>query len=477
MGADAGSSEALVLTLAASTVDLARIQFAMTSLYHFLFVPLTLGLALLVAIMQTVWYRGGDEAWLRLTRFFGTLMLINFAIGVATGLVQEFQFGMNWSVYSKFVGDVFGAPLAIEGLAAFMLESTFLGLWIFGWGRLSKRVHLATVWLFALGTWLSAFFIIVANSWMQRPVGSDVVNGRAELTSVWDLMSNRLALWAYGHVILVGITTAAVIMFGVACWHIVRGRNQELFTKAAKLALIVGVPISAINLWWGSHLGIVITDYQPMKIASTEAQWDTCQPCAFSLFQIGGFTESDQTPSFSIQIPKLLSFLATGSFNGEVQGITPLQKQETRDYGRGNYKPPIETTYWAMRAMAYLGSLVFLVLGVGALLWWRKRFERSRWFLWVGVCTVPLPYLAALAGWVLTEVGRQPWIVWGLLRTADANSPSVSTSTLTLSLIVFGLLYLALTVLNFVLLRRYARFDPPDVGGDGDEFAVPVASY
>ena len=464
-------------TLAVSTVNLARTQFAMTSLYHFLFVPLTLGLALLVAIMQTIWYRGGDEAWLRLTRFFGTLMLINFAVGVATGLVQEFQFGMNWSVYSKFVGDVFGAPLAIEGLAAFMLESTFLGLWIFGWGRLSKRVHLATVWLFALGTWLSAFFIIVANSWMQRPVGSDVVNGRAELTSVWDLMSNRLALWAYGHVILVGITTAAVVMFGVACWHLVRGRNQDLFMKAAKLALIVGVPISALNLWWGSHLGIVITDYQPMKIASTEAQWDTCQPCAFSLFQIGGFTESDQTPTFSIQIPKLLSFLATGSLNGEVQGITPLQKQETRNYGRGNYKPPIETTYWAMRGMAYLGSLVFLVLGVGALLWWRKRFERSRWFLWAGVCTVPLPYLAALAGWVLTESGRQPWIVWGLLQTADANSPSVSSSTLTLSLIVFGLLYLALTVLNFALLRRYARFDPPDVGGEGDEFAVPAVSY
>ncbi len=295
MGADAGSSEALVLTLAASTVDLARIQFAMTSLYHFLFVPLTLGLALLVAIMQTVWYRRGDEAWLRLTRFFGTLMLINFAIGVATGLVQEFQFGMNWSVYSKFVGDVFGAPLAIEGLAAFMLESTFLGLWIFGWGRLSKRVHLATVWLFALGTWLSAFFIIVANSWMQRPVGSDVVNGRAELTSIWDLLSNRLALWAYGHVIMVGITTAAVVMFGVACWHIVRGRNQELFTKAAKLALIVGVPISAVNLWWGSHLGIVITDYQPMKIAATEALWDTEQPASFSVFQIGGFTKEDQT--------------------------------------------------------------------------------------------------------------------------------------------------------------------------------------
>jgi cytochrome d ubiquinol oxidase subunit I len=466
------------MTVAVTTVELARLQFAMTSLYHFLFVPLTLGLAPLVAVMQTLWYRSGEEAWLRLARFFGTLMLINFAIGVATGLVQEFQFGMNWSVYSEFVGDVFGAPLAIEGLAAFMLESTFLGLWIFGWDRLSKRVHLATIWLVALGTWLSAFFIIVANSWMQRPVGSDVVDGRAELTSVWQLLSNRLALWAYGHVLLVGITTASVVIFGVACWHLLRGRNEDLFRKAAKLALIVGVPISAVNLWWGSHLGIVITDYQPMKIAATEALWDTEQPAAFSLFQIGGFTKEDQTPSFDIEIPKLLSFLATGSFNGEVQGLNPLQSQYEREFGRGNnYTPPVETTYWAMRAMAYLGSLVFLVLGVGALLWWRKRFETSRWFLWVGVCTVPLPYLAALAGWVLTEVGRQPWIVWGLLETADANSPSVSSTTIAVSLGVFGLLYLALTVLNFVLLRRYARLDPPDVGGEGDEFGTPVVSY
>ena len=215
-----------------------------------------------------------------------------------------------------------------------------------------------------------------------------------------------------------------------------------------------------------------------MKIAATEALWETEQPAAFSIFQIGGFTKEDQTPSFEIEIPKLLSFLATGSFNGEVQGLNPLQQQEERDFGRGNnYMPPVETTYWSMRVMAYLGSLVFLVFGVGALLWWRKKFETSRWFLWIGVCAVPLPYLAALAGWMLTEVGRQPWIVWGLLQTADANSPSVSSTTIALSLGVFGLLYLTLTVLNFVLLRRYARFDPPEIGGDGDEFSVPAVSY
>jgi cytochrome bd ubiquinol oxidase subunit I len=466
-----------LLPLGLTTVDLARLQFASTSLYHFLFVPLTLGLAPIVAIMQTIWYRTGDEAWLRLTRFFGTLMLINFAVGVATGLVQEFQFGMNWSVYSTFVGDVFGAPLAIEGLAAFFLESTFLGLWIFGWDRLSRRVHLATVWLFTLGTWLSAAFIIVANSWMQRPVGSHVVDGRAELTSIWQLLTNRFAISAYTHVVLVGLTTAATVVFGIACWHLVRGRNRELFLRAATLALVVGIPTAGINLVVGSHLGIVVTDYQPMKIASTEALWNTEQPASFSLFQIGGFTKDDPTPSFSIEIPKLLSFLATGSPNGKVAGIDELQAQEAARFGPGDYTPPVETAYWSMRIMAYAGSLVFLVLLAGGWLRWRGSLERRRWFLWVGVCSIPLPYVAALAGWVLSEVGRQPWIVWGLLKTANANSPAVGTGTIVLSLGVFVLLYGALAVVDVVLMRRYARVDPPEIGGHGDEMPLPVVSY
>jgi cytochrome d ubiquinol oxidase subunit I len=465
-----------VSTLAVTTVDLARIQFATTSLYHFLFVPLTLGLAPLVAVMQTMWHRTGNDAWLRLTRFFGTLMLINFAIGVATGLVQEFQFGMNWSVYSTFVGDVFGAPLAIEGLAAFFLESTFLGLWIFGWNRLGRRMHLATVWLFALGSWLSALFIMVANSWMQRPVGSEVVDGRAELTSIWELLTNRFAIWAFAHVILVGLTTAAVVVLGVSCWHFLCGRNVEIFRHAAKLALIVLVPVSAVNLWLGSSLGVVVTDYQPMKIAATEAQWETCQPCAFSLFQIGGFSEDDQTPSFDIEIPHLLSLLATESWNGEVQGMNQVQAQYEQQYGPGSYVPPVRTTYWSMRIMAYLGTLVFLVAAVGAYLLWRQRLERTRWFLWLGVVSIAFPYLSALAGWVLSEVGRQPWIVQGLLQTADANSPSVGSSTIALSLGVFAGLYGLLAVVDFVLMRHYASLDPPPVGGEGDE-AAPALGY
>jgi cytochrome bd ubiquinol oxidase subunit I len=463
-------------TLAVTAVDLARIQFATTSLYHFLFVPLTLGLAPLVAVMQTMWHRTGNDAWLRLTRFFGTLLLINFAIGVATGLVQEFQFGMNWSIYSTFVGDVFGAPLAIEGLAAFFLESTFLGLWIFGWGKLGPRLHLATVWLFALGSWLSAFFIMVANSWMQRPVGSEVVDGRAELTSIWELLTNRFAIWAFVHVILVGLATAAAVVLGVACWHFLRGRNVEIFRHAAKLALVVLVPVSALNLLIGSHLGEVVDEYQPMKIAATEALWDTEEPASFSVFQIGGFSENDQTPNFEIAIPRLLSVLATGSLDGDVQGMNQLQAAYEQQYGPGDYVPPVAATYWSMRIMAYLGTLSFLVAALGAFLMWRGRLERTRWFLWAGVVGISFPYVSALAGWVLSEVGRQPWIVQGLLETADANSPSVGTSTIALSLGVFAVLYGLLAVVDFVLMRHYASLDPPPVGGEGDEPA-PALGY
>jgi cytochrome bd ubiquinol oxidase subunit I len=460
--------------LASTAVDLARAQFATTSLYHFLFVPLTLGLAPLVATMQTFWRRTGNEAWLRLTRFFGTLLLINFAIGVATGLVQEFQFGMNWSVYSKFVGNVFGAPLAIEGLAAFFLESTFLGLWIFGWNRLSPRVHLATIWLATLGTWLSAYFILVANSWMQHPVGYDVENGKAVLTSVWSLLSATFALWAFGHTMLASLTVGSVVVLGVSCWHLARGKDVEVFRQAAKLALIVLVPVAAANLWFGSHFGIYTTEQQPMKIAATEAQWNTCRPCSFSLFQIGGFTKDDETPSFSIQVPRLLSFLATGSFSGTVDGINQVQAQEARKYGRGNYVPPVEAVYWSMRIMAYFGTLVFLVAAVGGYLLWRAKLERARWYLWTAVVSIAFPFLAALAGWVLTEVGRQPWIVQGLLRTDEANSPSVGTAWLGVSLGVFVGLYAVLGVLDFVLMRRYAS---PTRPAPREELPSAVVTY
>ncbi len=462
--------------LADTAVDLSRIQFATTALYHFLFVPLTLGLAPLVAVMQTLWHRTGDPAWLRLTRFFGTLLLINFAIGVATGLVMEFQFGMNWAVYSKFVGDVFGAPLAIEGLAAFMLEATFLGLWIFGWDRLPPRVHLATIWIAALGTWLSAYFILVANSWMQHPVGYELVDGKAELTSIWALLSNGFALRAYLHVLLAGLIFGSSVMLGVSCWHLLRRRNVDLFLRAAKLALLVALPVTLLQLVVGNRFGEAVTSAQSMKIAASEAQWDTCQPCSFSLFQIGGFTQDDPTPSFSIQVPRLLSYMATGSFKGEVQGLNELQAQSESTFGPGNYMPNIRVIYWSMRVMAYAGMLMFLVAAVGAWLYRRRALERARWFLWAAVFSIALPYIAATAGWVLTEMGRQPWIVQDLLKTEDAVSPTVSAWTVGVSLGVFAGLYGILAVVDFVLMRRYARVDPPDPSTSEAE-AIPAMGY
>jgi cytochrome bd ubiquinol oxidase subunit I len=459
---------------ASTVVDLARVQFATTSLYHFLFVPLTLGLGPLVAIMQTIWHRTGNDAWLRLTRFFGTLFLINFAIGVATGLVQEFEFGMNWSVYSRFVGNVFGAPLAIEGLAAFMLESTFLGLWIFGWNRLSPRLHLATLWIAVLGTWLSGYFILVANSWMQHPVGYKIVNGEAQLTSVWALLSNGFALRAYLHTMLAGLIFGSIVMLGVCCWQFLRGHQVELFLKAAKLALIVAVPVTLLQLVVGNRFGEAVTSAQSMKIAASEAQWNTCQPCSFSLFQIGGFTKDDETPSFSITIPRILSYMATGSFDGQVQGLTELQAQERRKYGSGNYMPNVRVIYWSMRVMAFAGVVMFLVAVLGAWLYWKKRLERTRWFLWTALVAIALPYIAASAGWVLTEMGRQPWIVQGLLLTDRANSPSVSTTWLGISLGFFITLYLVLGIVDFVLMRRYARPDRPVTR---EEFPEPAVTY
>jgi cytochrome d ubiquinol oxidase subunit I len=462
------------VTVASTVVDLARLQFATTSIYHFLFVPLTLGLGPIVAIFQTLWHRTGQEHWLRLTRFFGTLFLINVAIGVATGLVQEFEFGMNWSVYSRFVGNVFGAPLAVEGLAAFALESTFLGLWIFGWNRLSPRLHLATIWIVVVGSWLSAYFILVANSWMQHPVGYKIVDGEAQLTSVWALLSNNFALRAYLHTILAGLIFGSIVVLGVSCWHFLRGHDVDLFRNAARVALVVAVPVTALQLVVGNRFGEAVTSAQSMKIAASEAQWDTCQPCSFSLFQIGGFSKDDETPSFSITIPKILSYMATGSFDGQVQGLNQLQRQEERKYGRGNYMPNIRVIYWSMRVMAFAGVLMFLVAALGAWLYWRKKLERARWFQWTALVAIALPFIAATAGWILTEMGRQPWIVQGLLKTSEANSPSVSTTWLGISLGFFITLYVVLGVVDFVLMRRYARPDRPK---PQEELPAPAVTY
>ncbi len=467
------------MTALADTLDLARWQFGLTSIYHFIFVPLTLGLAPFIAVMQTIWYRTGDEKWLRLTRFFGTLFLINFAIGVATGLVMEFQFGMNWSVFSKYVGDIFGSPLAIEGLGAFFLEATFIGLWFFGWNRLSPKVHLATVYLVWAGTWLSAFFILAANSWMQHPVGYEVNSqtGRAQANDIVDILFQKFVWYAWGHVLLAGLMTGGFLVLGVSCWHLLRGRNVDLFRSVAKLAIIVLLPLSAFQLFFGSHFGITVTDVQPMKIAASEALWETEEPASFSLFQIGGFTVDDQTPSFDIEIPGLLSFLATGSFSGKVVGINELQAQAEQQYGSGNYIPDVRLVYWSMRVMAYLGSLSFFLALWGGFLLWRRRLDGSKWFQRAALVGIAFPLLSNFAGWLLTEAGRQPWVVYGLLKTEDAVS-SVSAWAVGLSLGGFVLLYTILGCTDFWLMRRYARLDPPQVEPEGAEGApMPAPGY
>jgi cytochrome bd ubiquinol oxidase subunit I len=441
-----------------SAVDLSRLQFATTSIYHFLFVPLTIGLAFLTAILQTLWYRRGHPEHLQLTRFFGTLLIINVAIGVVTGLVQEFQFGMNWSSYSRFVGDVFGAPLAMEGLAAFFLESVFLGLWLFGWDRLSRRVHLATIWVVAAGGVLSAAFIMAANSWMQRPVGFQLnaAADRAQLTDIWAVLTNIVFLWAYLHVLAASLVTASVVMLAVSAWHLRRGSARPMFERSARLAIVVLVPATMLVLFFGGRLGINETRYQPMKIAAAEGQWTTCQPCSFSVFQIGGGNH-DQSPKKIIQVPHLLSVLATGTWNGQVVGLNELQAQYQQQYGPGNYVPNVFIQYWSMRTMAYGGVLVLLLALWGAWLLWRRRLADAKWFLRVAVWAIPLPFVMNTAGWALTENGRQPWIVQGLQLVRDAVSPSVTRMAVLVSLSVFVLVYVVLGVVDLLLMAHFAR--------------------
>jgi cytochrome d ubiquinol oxidase subunit I len=437
--------------------DLARWQFATTTIYHFLFVPVTIGLAFLVAILQTAWYRTDNHDYKRMTRFFGTLLLINVAIGVVTGLVQEFQFGMNWSTYSRFVGGVFGAPLAMEGLLAFFLESTFLGLWLFGWDRLPKRVHLATIWAVSIGTLLSAMFILIANSWMQHPVGYKLNKaGQPVLNNVWALFVNPTFVWGYAHVILASLITGCLVMLAVSAWYLRKNEHVEAFYKTARVALIALIPAIVIQMSVGNQLGVVEEHYQPMKIAAAEAQWTNCKPCSFSAAQIGGGS-NDQTPTEIIAIPHLLSVLATGTWNGAVTGLNTLQKQYQAKYGPGNYVPNVFIQYWSMRVMAYLATLVLLLALWG---WWllhTDRLRSSRLFLTACVWAVFTPFLMNTAGWLLTESGRQPWIVQGLQKTAVANSPSVSATTIWISLIAFILAYIVLGVADLVLMMRYSR--------------------
>ena len=491
---------------------LARWQFGITTVYHFFFVPITIGLSMLVAVMQTIWVRRGDEQFLRLTKFFGKLFLINFAMGVVTGIVQEFQFGMNWSEYSRFVGDVFGAPLALEALIAFFLESTFIGLWIFGWDKLPKRLHLATIYLASIGTLLSSVFILAANSWMQNPVGATYRNGRAELTSFGALLANPVFLTAFPHVILASYMTAGGLVAGVCALHLARmSREQEAgevvrngrtltadevagdlrsYRWGAKFGAWVLLVASVFTIASGDLQGKVMTQVQPMKMAAAEALYTTEQPASFSIFTIGTLDGSREV--FSIRIPHVLSFLATGNINGEVKGINQIEQSYatngfTRDDGTQTdlqktyasvlktkpvkLTPNIPVAYWTFRIMMGLGFLgMIIALWILVAIRGDRTPRPTRLWRWANIALPFLPLFAISVGWVFTEMGRQPWIVAGVLPTYTAVSPSVGAFQAGLTMVLFTLLYGVLAVVEFGLIIKYHKAGLPDV----TEVHVPV---
>jgi cytochrome bd ubiquinol oxidase subunit I len=470
---------------------LARWQFATTTVYHFIIVPISIGLALSVAAMQTLAYRrrGTEDGavWDRAARFWGKLMLIGFAIGVVTGIVQEFQFGMNWSQYSRFVGDVFGAPLAMEGLIAFFMESTFLGLWIFGRGILSARLHLLMIWLAAVGTAISAFFILAANSFMQHPVGYkiDPVTHVAHLTSIWALLTNNTGLITFAHTLMAALLTAGAMMLSVSAWHFYRdGRHADaVHFKVAQVAVPLVVLAALAAFVTGDQQARVMTTQQPMKMAAAEALWNTKSHAGFSLFAIGDVDHNDN--SLDLTIPDGLSLLATHSLSGTVQGINQVQAAEAAKYGPGDYKPIVGLAYWMFRLMIGFGALAGLVALAFLVQWRRGRLWASRRLLRAGSWTIALPLLANTAGWLFTETARQPWLVYGLLKTSAGVSTNVSNTVVAFSLAGFALLYGVLGAIAARLFIRTARRGPDRpgeddgldlYGGGGDLATLPADS-
>ena len=449
---------------------LARWQFGLTTLYHFIFVPLTLGMSLFVAIFQTMWVRTADVKWLHLTRFFGRIFLINFAMGIVTGIVQEFQFGMNWSSYSRFVGDVFGAPLAFEGLMAFFFEATFIGLWIFGWNRLPRRIHLATIWITVFGTWLSAYFILAANAFMQNPVGyrMSAEGHRAEMADFGAVLLNPVALTQFPHTILSALMFAAGVMIAVAAWHLRRHQHDEMMRPALKLGLWTMVISFAGVALSGDQLGLVMVETQPMKMAAAEALFDSAcgADASFSLFSIG--TPDGTSEIWSLRVPYLLAFLSTHTLDGCVEGINDLNLQYAQelfpqfaDQVDGNFAPILWITYWSFRWMMGFGGIATLISVAG--LWvTRKKAKRpvADWMWRVAIWSAPLPLFGSLVGWIFTEMGRQPWIVFGLMLTEDGVSPTVPGWTVLISLVAFTLIYAALAVVEVGLIMKTAKKGP-----------------
>jgi cytochrome bd ubiquinol oxidase subunit I len=433
---------------------LARWQFGLTTIYHFLFVPLTLGLGLIMAILETFAYRSGNQRYGEAAAFWGRLFAINFAMGVATGIVQEFQFGMNWSEYSRFVGDIFGIPLAIEALLAFFMESTFLGLYLFGRDRLPKAVHLACAWLVIIGATISSLWILIANSWMQEPTGFVLRNGRAEMTDFFAAVLSPHVWVQFPHVVFGGWITGGLFVMGISAWHMLRQHRLELFVPSFKIALVLTAVASFASATSGHEQAQHTAKAQPMKLAAMEALWETEQPASFSLFS--AINQQEKTSSREIKVPVLLSVLANNNTSGEVKGLNELQREAEAKYGPGDYLPPVAMTYWSFRIMVGLGLLFIAISVYGFWLWWRGNLETARPYLGFLTLAMFLPYLANSTGWMVTEFGRQPWIVQGLMRTAQGVSPNVSAPMVLVTMLGFTAVYAVLIVLEVGLLRTYA---------------------
>ena len=484
-------------------VDISRWQFGITTVYHYIFVPLTMGLAPMVAIMQTIWHRTGNPEWFRATKFFGNLFLVNFAMGVVTGIVQEFQFGMNWSEYSRFVGDVFGAPLAFEGLAAFFFESIFLGVWIFGWDRVPAWAHLASIWTVAVAVNVSAYFTIVANSFMQHPVGAefDAERGRATLVDLWALLSNPTALQAFPHAMAGGWILAGTLVAGVSGWWMIRTARAgdehghaagiwRSLTRFGSWIILLGTAAVAIT---GDALGKLMFIQQPMKMASAEALCHTETDPNFSILAFSRLNNCE-TAQHLIDVPYVLSFLAEGKFSGvELRGVTELQQYYEVLYGPGNYMPNLFVTYWSFRLM--IGFLaVPCILAIVALWTTRKgRVPTARWMGIGALLALPAPWLSNFAGWIFTEMGRQPWIVAPNPAFQEGEFPGGEEQihlivdfgvsdhaewVVWTSLLAFTALYGALAVVWFWLMQKYARMGLNQPGlREGEEKDIAAALY
>jgi cytochrome d ubiquinol oxidase subunit I len=447
-------------------LDLARWQFAITTVYHFLFVPLSIGLAYLIAYMQTLYVVKNDETYKRMAQFWGKMFLLNFAVGVVTGILQEFQFGMNWADYSRFVGAVFGGPLAVEALVSFFLESTFLGVWIFGWDKLNKKVHLASIWLVAIAATLSALWILTANSFMQEPVGYTINNGRAEMTSFFALLGNPQLWVEFPHTLWASLSTGSLFVVGISAYKLLRKQQTDVFRRSFNIAIVVALFASFLVAFSGHSQSQHLMEAQPMKMAASEGLWETTGESA-PWTVIAAIDPDNQQNTFEIKIPYLLSVLAYNKTTGSVPGMLELQAQYEAQYGPGNYIPPVRTTFWSFRIMVGAGMLMILLSLIGAIGVWRKKIENWRFYLKLMIPTVFLPYIASSAGWIMTEVGRQPWIVFGLQRTADGVSPNVTTGMVLTSMIGFTLIYGILAACFIYLVVRFTKKGASPAGNAG----------